>query len=68
MVDARESVLDGAILALSQQYQTAKILKAQTAEDAISKIEIWIFNFVVMDLLLPKYFGETVKSKQRNVG
>ena len=62
LVDARESVLDGAILALSQRYQTARIIKARTAQDAITKIENLNLNLVIMDLLLSKNYGETVKS------
>ena len=63
VVDDHESVLDGTILALKQQYPKAKILKAQTARDAIAKIRSFKPNLVVMDLSIPEQVGETAKSE-----
>ena len=62
VVDDHESVLDGTILALKQQYPQAQILKAQTTQDAIAKIHSFKPNLVVMDLSLPKQVGDTPKS------
>ena len=62
IVDDHESVLDGTILALKQQYPKAQILKAQTAQDAIAKIRGFQPNLVVMDLSLPEQAGEMAKS------
>ena len=63
VVDDHESVLDGTILALKQQYPKAKILKAQTAQDAIAKIRSFKPNLVVMDLSVPEQAGEIAKSE-----
>ena len=62
VVDDHESVLDGTILALKQQYPEAKILKAQTTQDAIAKIHSFKPNLLVMDLSLPES-GEAAKSE-----
>ena len=62
VVDDHESVLDGTILALKQQYPEAQILKAQTTQDAIAKIRSFKPGLVVMDLSLPKKAGEMPKS------
>ena len=62
VVDDHESVLDGTILALKQQYPQAQILKAQTTQEAIAKIHSFKPNLVVMDLSLPEQSGETAKS------
>ena len=63
VVDDHESVLDGTILALKQQYPQAQILKAQTAQDAIAKIRSFEPNLVVMDLSIPEQAGEIAKSE-----
>ena len=62
VIDDHESVLDGTILALRQQYPEAEILKAQTTQDAISKLHSFKPNLVVMDLSLPKQTGDLPKS------
>ena len=62
VVDDHESVLDGTILALKQQYPEAQILKAQTTQDAIAKIHSFKPNLIVMDLSLPKQAGDIPKS------
>ncbi|MGL5795748.1 MAG: response regulator transcription factor [Waterburya sp.] len=62
VVDDHESVLDGTILALKQQYPEAKILKARTAQDAGDKIRSFELDLIVMDLSMPKKAGEVAKS------
>lgn len=62
VVDDHESVLDGTILALKQQYPEAQILKAQTTQDAIAKIRGFKPDLVVMDLSLPRQTGEMPRS------
>ena len=62
VVDDHESVLDGTILALKQQYPEAQIIKAQTTQEAIAKIHSFKPNLVMMDLSLPKQLGDTPKS------
>lgn len=63
VVDDHESVLDGTILALKQQYASAEILKAQTTEEAIAKIHSFQPNLVVMDLSLPEQAGNAAKAE-----
>ncbi|MGL6344405.1 MAG: response regulator transcription factor [Waterburya sp.] len=62
VVDDHESVLDGTILALKQQYPEAKILKASTAQEAIAKIHSFGLDLILMDLSLPEQSGEVAKS------
>lgn len=62
VVDDHESVLDGTILALKQQYPEAKILKASTAQEAIAKIHSFGLDLILMDLSLPEESGEVAKS------
>lgn len=63
VVDDHESVLDGTILALKQQYPEAEIIKAQTAAEAISKIHGFRPNLVIMDLSLPQSVESLAKSE-----
>ena len=62
VVDDHESVLDGTILAIKQQYSQAQILKAQTAQEAVTKIHGFKPNLVIMDLSLPQQAGEMARS------
>ncbi|MEM8831879.1 MAG: response regulator transcription factor [Cyanobacteria bacterium P01_G01_bin.19] len=62
VVDDHESVLDGTILALKQQYPEAQILKAQTTKDAIAKIHSFTPNLAIVDLSLPEQASDLPKS------
>jgi DNA-binding NarL/FixJ family response regulator len=62
VVDDHESVLDGTILALKQQYPEAKIFKARTAQDAGDKIRSFELDLIVMDLSMPEKAGGIAKS------
>jgi DNA-binding NarL/FixJ family response regulator len=62
VIDDHESVLDGTILSLKQQYPEAKILKARTAEEASDKIRSFKLDLIVMDLSMPEKAGEVAKS------
>jgi DNA-binding NarL/FixJ family response regulator len=62
VVDDHESVLNGTIFALKQQYPEAKILQALTAQEAIAKMHSFELDLILIDLSLPEQAGGVAKS------
>lgn len=62
VVDDHESVLDGTVSALKQQYADAEILTAQTVEEALQQVHSDSLDLVVMDLSIPQASGEPARA------
>ncbi|HAG81778.1 MAG TPA: response regulator receiver protein [Cyanobacteria bacterium UBA12227] len=62
VVDDHESVLDGTVNMLRQQYPEAEILTAQTAESAQKQMENDQPDLAVMDLSIPEKLGEMART------
>lgn len=62
VIDDHESVLNGTVSALRQQYPEAEILTAQTAKAAQQQIQAALPELVVMDLSIPEAGGEPSKT------
>ena len=62
IVDDHELVLAGTVAVLKQNYPTAEFFTAQTARDALSKIESTKPDLVVTDLSLPEKLGESSRT------
>lgn len=54
VVDDHEAILEGTIPALKGKYPEAEILKAQDAQTALSQVEQYHPNLVIVDLCLPE--------------
>lgn len=63
VIDDHESVLEGTVNVLQQQYPTAKIVKAQTAKLAAEQIASVQPDLVLMDLSVPEELGEPAQTE-----
>lgn len=62
VVDDHESVLDGTVNMLRQQYPEAEILTAQTAQSTQKQVESTQPDLAVMDLSIPEKPGEMART------
>lgn len=62
VVDDHESILSGTLSVLHQAYPEAKIMTAQTFQDALQKAEQQPLDLVVVDLVMPENTGEAARS------
>ena len=63
VVDDHETVVNSTISTLEKHYPQAKILQAQTAQEAQEKIESFQPQLLVMDLSIPSQSGKKGKSE-----
>jgi DNA-binding NarL/FixJ family response regulator len=63
VVDDHESVLDGTVNMLRQQYPEAEILTAQTAQSTQKQVESTQPDLAVMDLSIPEKPGEMARTE-----
>jgi DNA-binding NarL/FixJ family response regulator len=63
VVDDHESVLDGTVNMLRQQYPEAEILTAQTAQSTQKQVESTPPDLAVMDLSIPEKPGEMARTE-----
>jgi DNA-binding NarL/FixJ family response regulator len=61
VVDDHELILGGTLDVLRQQYPEAKILTAQTAQDAIAQVANSQPDLIVIDLSIPEKSGVTAQ-------
>jgi DNA-binding NarL/FixJ family response regulator len=63
VVDDHEAVLGGTLNALKQDYATADIRTASTAQDAIAQLSETLPDVLVVDLALPEVAGDLPKTE-----
>jgi DNA-binding NarL/FixJ family response regulator len=63
VVDDHESVLKGTVDILQEQYPNAKIVTAQTTENARQKASEFNLNLAVLDLSLPEKTQDTARTE-----
>lgn len=63
VVDDHALVLDGTLGILKQAYPEANIVTAQTAQEALNKMEQTHPELVTVDLVMPEVTGETAQAK-----
>jgi DNA-binding NarL/FixJ family response regulator len=63
VVDDHEIVLNGTINALKQQYPTAEILTAQTAQSTLNQVAKCQPDLVIIDLSIPENAEETAQTE-----
>ena len=61
VVDDHPAILNGTINVIHSEYPEANLVKAQTGQETLSKIQSYQFNLVVMDLSIPDRTGESAK-------
>jgi DNA-binding NarL/FixJ family response regulator len=62
VIDDHESVLNGTVSALRQQYPEAEVFTAQTAKAAQQQMQVASPELVVMDLSIPEAVGDLSKT------
>lgn len=58
IVDDHETVLNGTVDTISEQYPGAEILKAKTVQEALEKLNSFAHNLVITDVAIPDKTGE----------
>jgi DNA-binding NarL/FixJ family response regulator len=61
VVDDHQLILTGTLDVLSREYPEAAIIKAQTGEETLERLQFHQFDLIVMDLSIPNQQGETAE-------
>lgn len=61
VVDDHQLILTGILNILSREYPEALIIKSQTEKEAVSQLQIYQFDLIVMDLSIPTHQGKTAE-------